>query len=349
MKRILTAALVAIALVCTLAVHENPTTAQDSPPRGDTLQSKADKVRDGLLTESPDNLFAAFAPWIRGQYDLTREKVSDSLDKQIEKERAKGATDDEIAGKILKDLHRKDPADVLKLRRLGEIKSLSAAKLFALMNDVLVPRGDKDFEKHRSARWHTVNRSIFEAEEPTEFRNAKRITKTYGTVKFQNKLDDTIEVACVAEGDSWEAVGFTARICKVDLRLVDVMQDNIDASTRDARRSEGEQLLGAMKNRVKVAWAKLGELPKKLTGTMTLKDRGCGVQEEELDGRYFTVRDTVLHGDNVKFALIVEPLGGYERDGYAMLTDDINDPGSATITWYEAADELDNAIKRYEK
>lgn len=91
----------------------------------------------------------------------------------------------------------------------------------------------------------------------------------------------------------------------------------ITSNTRDARRSEGEQLLGSLKNHVKVAYAKLGEVPPKLTGPMG--HGGCGVQPSQLDGKYYRARDLV-EGDKRRASLYCDPVSGTGSDGVGKLT-----------------------------
>lgn len=59
----------------------------------------------------------------------------------------------------------------------------------------------------------------------------------------------------------------------------------ITANTRDARRSEGEQILGSMKGQARVAYAKLNSAPATLTA--------AGVASAERTGKYFTVGDGI--------------------------------------------------------
>ena len=107
----------------------------------------------------------------------------------------------------------------------------------------------------------------------------------------------------------------------------------ITANTRDARRSEGEQLLGSMKNRVKVAYTKTTALPTLLTGEMT--NGGCGVQTSELAGKYFNCTDAV-GGTLLAAELDCVPAGTNTSDGNATLTFFIAGNGTPTadiIEW----------------
>lgn len=65
----------------------------------------------------------------------------------------------------------------------------------------------------------------------------------------------------------------------------------ITSNTRDARRSEGEQMLGSMKGQARVAYAKLGRAPSTLNAAYA--NNGCNVNAGELNGQYFTITDAV--------------------------------------------------------
>jgi hypothetical protein len=68
------------------------------------------------------------------------------------------------------------------------------------------------------------------------------------------------------------------------------------AGHRDARQSEGEQMLGSLKGQARVAYAKTnGQVPRTLTGEVG--KGGSGVLVAEMDGKYYQVLDIVgRHG-----------------------------------------------------
>lgn len=88
--------------------------------------------------------------------------------------------------------------------------------------------------------------------------------------------------------------------------------------TRDARRAEGEQILGSMKGRVRVAYAKLDSHNDIRTLTGPIGQGGCGVPPEELKGKYFRVRDQVTITEQGR-VLVAEPVQA-ESDGVCTLT-----------------------------
>lgn len=67
----------------------------------------------------------------------------------------------------------------------------------------------------------------------------------------------------------------------------------ITSNTAEARQAEGEQMLGSMKNFARVAFAKTGMAPTRLTGPIGSGGAGCGVSPAELEGLYYRVEDRV--------------------------------------------------------
>lgn len=107
----------------------------------------------------------------------------------------------------------------------------------------------------------------------------------------------------------WVAMpaGFLAMILLFSLMV-------ITPSTRDARRAEGEQLLGNARNQVRVAYAKTKGDKNIRTLTGPVGGGGCGIAPAELSGKYYRVLDEVIVSD-AGVTLRVEPMPGYERDG----------------------------------
>ena len=92
----------------------------------------------------------------------------------------------------------------------------------------------------------------------------------------------------------------------------------ITANTRDARRSEGEQQLGSMKNQARVAFAKTGKVPATLTGSIDAT--GSGVAAAELIGKYFQVTDAIA-GTAAACKMTATPAPtGTATDGTCTLT-----------------------------
>ncbi|MBX3459278.1 MAG: hypothetical protein KF696_04810 [Planctomycetes bacterium] len=65
----------------------------------------------------------------------------------------------------------------------------------------------------------------------------------------------------------------------------------ITTNTAEARESEGEQILGSFKNQCRIAFAKTGQAPRKLTGP--IDSGGTGASPPELEGKYYRAEDRV--------------------------------------------------------
>jgi hypothetical protein len=104
----------------------------------------------------------------------------------------------------------------------------------------------------------------------------------------------------------------------------------ITTNTRDARRSEGEQLLGSMKMRVKVAHARLNVVPPQFTGA--IGEGGCGVNPTDLEGKYYRVRDSI-EGNKDRARIMCDPTGQGGADGTGQLDFSITNPTTDLITW----------------
>lgn len=107
----------------------------------------------------------------------------------------------------------------------------------------------------------------------------------------------------------------------------------ITSNTRDARRSEGEQMLGSMKGQARVAFAKLGYGPTQLTGAIDSTVKGCGVDASELTGQYFRVTDSLVAGAGaVSGNATIETTSPSTADGQCHHTFDWKG-GSGSFSW----------------
>lgn len=89
----------------------------------------------------------------------------------------------------------------------------------------------------------------------------------------------------------------------------------ITANTRDARRSEGEQMMGSMKGQARVAYSKNGTAPASLTV--------AGVAPAERSGQYWNVTDAITSSGNAATDTGTISVTSKGSDG----------PGSHTFTW----------------
>lgn len=78
----------------------------------------------------------------------------------------------------------------------------------------------------------------------------------------------------------------------------------------DARRSEGEQLLGSTKGQLRVAWAKTNDMDEVRKELRLLVARG------ELTGKYFVVEPYILPMGSNRARIYVRPLHPKETPGY---------------------------------
>lgn len=65
----------------------------------------------------------------------------------------------------------------------------------------------------------------------------------------------------------------------------------VTSNTRDARRAEGEQMMGTARNQARVAYSRTGRPVMTLTGDAQMG--GAGVSAHDLIGRYYTVNDAI--------------------------------------------------------
>ena len=67
-------------------------------------------------------------------------------------------------------------------------------------------------------------------------------------------------------------------------------------NARDARRAEGEQMMGSMKSQARATYARSGDYSviKTLTGEVHPAGTGCGASEFELYGKYYNLEDELV-------------------------------------------------------
>ncbi|MBE7492835.1 MAG: prepilin-type N-terminal cleavage/methylation domain-containing protein [Planctomycetes bacterium] len=106
----------------------------------------------------------------------------------------------------------------------------------------------------------------------------------------------------------------------------------ITSNTRDARRAEGEQILGSMKGQVRVAYAKLGGHTNISQLTGAIGTGGCGVLAAEMTGKYFNVTDSVSNKTNTGATLVATAQAGNASDGAAVLAFNWGG-GDGSFTW----------------
>lgn len=100
---------------------------------------------------------------------------------------------------------------------------------------------------------------------------------------------------------------------------------------RDAIRAEAEQMLGSMKGQTRLAYAKLDGHDNIRTLTGPVGQGGCGIEPDELQGKYFRVRDEVTVAE-IGFTLFADPISASEHKGSCAIT--VNwAGGDGVFTW----------------
>ncbi|MBZ0135512.1 MAG: hypothetical protein K8I27_03935 [Planctomycetes bacterium] len=310
--------------------------AQAQAPGGQALHNKADSLRLALLSGTPEEFYNALAPWMQGRIDLSTEEfvgtVKDFLKDLDADKRAKSERE------FLEELKDDDPNGVLGITSFDDLAKLSSAKFLALEFGTPKMQASADLKENREARWHEVERLVFTAKEEVEH-NGEYVEAdvTRGLVRFATIRGDSISVHAVADGDAWQVVDLELKL-GADLALKLSDQDMISApatATRDARRSEGEQLMGAARDWSRVEYAKTGTAPTKLT------------RAGDFEGKYFKVRETVYKKpDMERGAIVAEPVED-EALGYGALYFNYAE-GGGDIEWYDSEKDLEEALKAFQ-
>jgi hypothetical protein len=336
--------LIAAPIACVLialAVWQAPGEAQFAVADGNALQQRADGIRSALLDGNSEQLLERIAPWMRGRIDLHHEMF---IAGAFEVEGAR--PDADLPENELKSIQLLDPDDTLKIRKMNDLKELKAHQILALMCGMLKLRAHKDFKVVANATWRLVDRATYTVEENVQHKGASKGLRTYGRVVFATATGGSVEIVCVAEGSQWQAINFKAEIGDEAASLDELQRIGAAFANRtEGMRAEGDQQLGSMKNRVKVAYAKMGSVPDRLTGEVN--GAGAGVTSEELTGKHFKVRDKVYHGaKGDTYGLVVEP-ADRKATGYGFFTGDMLNPASDKIRWFETEEELNDAIDKF--
>ncbi len=110
-------------------------------------------------------------------------------------------------------------------------------------------------------------------------------------------------------------------------------------------RLKAEDMLGALKNRARVAYARVGVEPKTLTGDF--EGGGCKVSPDQLKDGSYQVRDVVYKKpDMERGAVVCEPTAGPEY-GFGALYFNYPD-GKGELSWYDTKEKLEEALKAFQ-
>lgn len=335
-------ALAAVLCLC-LASTASPARAQAN---GDTLGRQADKVKAAILTGTAEELFNAHAPWMQDRARLMHEEMQETIAESLagSKEEVEA-----VNREITEGVTRYDPNGQLGVKTAKDVQALTPEKLHALFWGFYCLRGNEALNARLTAKWYQVEREVTEEILPNgDGPVGSYKSRTVGKVEYRNAQHrDRITIEAVAEGTSWH-------ITQVDFRIADyrplepmglmtsaaLRTDSGSTAVLEAKRAEGEQILGSARNMARVYYAKHGSAPAKV--------EDCGARLEDYEGRYFQLRNKVLKKpDAERGGIVVEPVKDAGDLGFGLITFNYTD-GEAEISWYDTEAELDEAIKAFE-
>lgn len=332
----------AVALLC-LSVPGKPVQMQAS---GDDLNRVARNVRNAILTGSAESLFNSHAHWMQERGRMMHEEFQSMMAESM-----KGSKEEVEAlnAEIARDVVRYDPNGVAAIKTAEDVKALSPEKLHALLWGQYRLRGNNTLTARLNARWYQVDCEVWQESEPDPSGIPGTMkTRNLGKVEYRNAAyRDRITVQAVSDGSNWHVVYSEFRIADLEsqpdmgLMTEDALStDSVLSNATNAKRSEGEQILGSARDMARVYYAKHGAAPAKV--------EDCGMTLDELKGRYFQLRNTIhKKPDEERGGIVAEPVEGAGDLGFAFLTFDYARP-NPKITWYETEEELNAAIKAFE-
>lgn len=345
--RKLIAPMIAAGLV--LAFSLQPSTSAQSTgipvaPSGADLEAKAKAFLGAMQAHSAEHVFNQLAPWRQSEAELYRARIVKAV-------RTGGLKWERLE----KPTKRLDPSGKLNLQSLEDYAALSAAQMFGLVFGVYRAAADADAARLMADQWFVVDRMIGLGESGGrgERESPRYVLETGGMVTLESVDGGKLTVFCASDGREWfivdavfSGVGKERMAVRQAMAALSGDIARGRAPGTDARAGEGEQVLGSMKNRVKVAYAKTNGIPGALTGATG--NGGCGVQASELEARYYKCRDAV-YSSGTKYGLVCEPKD--ESDPWLLFAGDMTNPAVDTITHYDTKAEVDaaaDAVKRGE-
>jgi hypothetical protein len=285
-----------------------PASAQLQPSAdGASLERKARNALQALVSLSPESIWNEIAPWHQNGIRLHKAR----LEKALERE--------DLAWAMFKGtVEEQDPTNRLNIGSAEDFAALSNSDFFGLFSGLYAHGSDKDISAAMGAEWFLTLRSVGLGQ--TQSGNSRDfLLQTVGIVRFETVDGAEVVVNCVAEGREWFVAGMAWEVASASgdtqkaLTSAGMLAKRFLPKPGPTQKAEGEQLAGSMKNRARVYFAKYGEVPKKLVGPMS--EGGCGVEKQELEGRYYTVDDT-LRGTK-EFGIVVARAAG-KPDGACL-------------------------------
>jgi len=310
--------LVLLMPVCALLFTCAPLHAQAG---GEALGQQAEELRSAFLAGDADRMFSAFGPWLRGRAEIAREAIERDLDD----------ADEEEALELLSHL---DPNSELGGSSLDDIRKFTAAQMNALFLLVYVLRADEDAAESLKARWHVVERKVYQRDDALGL-------SVHGDVVYKNIHGDRIDIYAEAQGNEWYITRLAYSIGDHDGdtedSLMGIWEDVLKEpqSTAELKRSEAESMAGSMRNMLRISYARTGEPPATLTEAIADADRWG-------QGTYFEVEDAVHSLPNNHAALIVVPRD--EEDLGYLLAVFSYDTGATELIWFDTREELDKHL-----
>lgn len=295
--------LMAVALL--LAIP-NGTTAQEAvAPSADKLEGTARAVLAALQTSKPEGVYEKLSPGRRGEIDLLQARAKRCIERK------------QLTWKDVEEVLQKnpglDPASKLGLKDVDGFNTLTPAQFCCLFFGVYQFSADAGLAAKISDRWFMTRRAVGSLMADMDIGRSPLsiLSELGGEVRLESIDGLKLLVTCIAEGSTWYVHDLTLEIpnekfvLQHQLRNVAKFVMGSEDEVRKAKASEGEQLLGSMKGQARVAYAKAGSAPTKLSGEMN--GTGCGVDEAELKGKCYRARDAV-YGNNNWGALVAEPV-----------------------------------------
>jgi hypothetical protein len=318
--------ILAVAAVCLLAVASQPRESQaqlQATADGATLEAKARRALNALTGQSPGGLWAEIAPWQQNALRLQKAQIQRAVESEPVIWQAEAA-----------ELKNLDPRDRFPMESPAGLRALSDQDYFGLRAGIYRLEGADGAAASMAGEWFAVDRKVGLGQHQTRGGNVEVfILQTMGTITFENLEGSRVTVVAVAEGNQWfiTEVGWQLSIGREGRGSLSAalgkersdLSGPVEANTADAKRSEGEQMLGTMRNRARVHYAKTGNPPE------TLME--AGIEANERTGRYYTVRDNV-----------------WSSDTFTVLAADANDGGGACVIVYFKMESGQSQIEHFD-
>lgn len=310
---------------------------------GDAMARKAVVVLGAFKTLSPEPIFEQLAPWKRTQAELYKARLHKrAAAKKLRWDRYE---------KTVRGPGSLDPAGKLGLTSMEDYLALSPAKLLGLHMGLYLVAADAGLSLHMADQWFEVDRAVGLMNYGGSSRSklADRLLVQGGGVMFENTEGGKFSVDFVLDGNEWCVTNFEAEFGPRSVRLKDALSTLEDMTMVrngtyvDISDTEGEQMLGSMRGQVRVAYAKMGEAPKKLVGRIGTEEYGSGVAKTELEGKYYKIRDAVYGKDGQWWgALVAEPVE--QGDNWILMFFNYAG-GDAEFKHFETKAQLEAALK----